>query len=177
MGNYRFHYHVTGNTLVELAAELQARGIGSGRMAAFCSAMGSAGTIAAGDRLKQVFPDLKIVGLEPIQCPTLYNNGYGGHDIQGIGDKHVTWIHNVLNMDAIMCLDDIACKKGLQVLTEPAGQRVLVERYGAPAATVEPPEHHFRHLRRVQRSGRHQDRQALSAGRAGRRRHHLHRRH
>ena len=121
MGNYRFHYHVTGNTLVELAAELQARGVGQGRLAAFTSAMGSAGTIAAGDRLKQVFPGLKIVGLEPIQCPTLYNNGYGGHDIQGIGDKHVTWIHNVLNMDAIMCLDDIACKKGLQLLTEPAG--------------------------------------------------------
>jgi len=136
MGNYRFHYHVTGNTLVELAAELQSRGVGAGRLAAFCSAMGSAGTIAAGDRLKQAFPDLKLIGLEPIQCPTLYNNGYGGHDIQGIGDKHVTWIHNVLNMDAIMCLDDIACKKGLQVLTDPAGQRVLVERYGVPAATV-----------------------------------------
>lgn len=136
MGNYRFHYHVTGNTIVELAPELRVRGIGAGRIAAYCSAMGSAGTIAAGDRLKQVFPDLKIVGLEPIQCPTLYNNGYGGHDIQGIGDKHVTWIHNVLNMDAIMCLDDIACKKGLQVLTDPAGQRVLVERYGIPADTV-----------------------------------------
>jgi cysteine synthase A len=136
MGNYRFHYHVTGNTIAELAPELQAHGIGAGRIAAFCSAMGSAGTIAAGDRLKQVFPDLKIVGLEPIQCPTLYNNGYGGHDIQGIGDKHVTWIHNVLNMDAIMCLDDIACKKGLQVLTDPAGQRVLVERYGVPADTA-----------------------------------------
>jgi cysteine synthase A len=136
MGNYRFHYHVTGNTLAELAPELQARGVGAGRIAAYCSAMGSAGTIAAGDRLKQVFPDLKIVGLEPIQCPTLYNNGYGGHDIQGIGDKHVTWIHNVLNMDAIMCLDDIACKKGLQVLTDPAGQRVLVERYGIPADKV-----------------------------------------
>jgi hypothetical protein len=116
-----------------LAAELQGRGVGAGRLAAFCSAMGSAGTIAAGDRLKQVFPGLKIVGLEPIQCPTLYNNGYGGHDIQGIGDKHVTWIHNVMNMDAIMCLDDIACKKGLQVLTDPAGVRVLVERYGVPA--------------------------------------------
>ena len=136
MGNYRFHYHVTGNTIVELAAELQARGVGAGRIAAYCSAMGSAGTIAAGDRLKQAFPDLKIVGLEPVQCPTLYNNGYGGHDIQGIGDKHVTWIHNVLNMDAIMCLDDIACKQGLQVLTDPAGQRVLAERYGVPAATV-----------------------------------------
>ena len=136
MGNYRFHYHVTGNTIVELAEVLRAAGVGAGRIAAYCSAMGSAGTIAAGDRLKQAFPDLKIVGLEPIQCPTLYNNGYGGHDIQGIGDKHVTWIHNVLNMDAIMCVDDIACKQGLQVLTDPAGQRVLAERYGVPAATV-----------------------------------------
>ena len=126
-GNYRFHYHVTGNTIVELAAELAAQGIGKGRVSAYCSAMGSAGTIAAGDRLKQVWPEHKIVGLEPIQCPTLYNNGYGGHDIQGIGDKHVTWIHNVNNMDAIMCVDDIECKKGLQLLTEEAGWRVLAD--------------------------------------------------
>ncbi len=130
MGNYRFHYHVTGNTIVELADELKRQGIGDGRVSAFCSAMGSAGTIAAGDRLKQVWPDLRIVGLEPIQCPTLFNNGYGGHDIQGIGDKHVTWIHNVLNMDAIMCLDDIECKKGLQLLTSEAGQQTLARRYG-----------------------------------------------
>ncbi|MFN8443968.1 MAG: pyridoxal-phosphate dependent enzyme [Caldilineaceae bacterium] len=133
MGNYRFHYHVTGNTIVELAAELQEQGIGKGSVAAFCSAMGSAGTIAAGDRVKQLFHDCKIVGLEPIQCPTLYNNGYGGHDIQGIGDKHVTWIHNVLNMDAIMCIDDIESKKGLMVISEEAGQETLVKRYGVPA--------------------------------------------
>jgi len=136
MGNYRFHYHVTGNTIVELAAELAARDIGNGRVAAFTSAMGSAGTIAAGDRLKQVWPEHKIVGLEPIQCPTLYSNGYGSHDIQGIGDKHVTWIHNVLNMDAIMCLDDVECKKGLQLLTEEAGWRTL-HRYGVPEASVQ----------------------------------------
>ena len=133
MGNYRFHYHVTGNTIVELADVLKAQGVGNGRVAAYCSAMGSAGTIAAGDRLKQVWPDHKIVGLEPIQCPTLYWNGYGGHDIQGIGDKHVTWIHNVMNMDAIMCLDDIECKKGLQLLTEEAGMQLLAE-VGVPKA-------------------------------------------
>jgi cysteine synthase len=136
MGNYRFHYHVTGNTLVELAGELAAQGIGRGSIAAYCSAMGSAGTIAAGDRLKQVF-GTQIVGLEPIQCPTLYNNGYGAHDIQGIGDKHVTWIHNVLNMDALICIDDLECKKGLQLLSEEAGQRVLIERYGVDAALVQ----------------------------------------
>jgi len=129
-GNYRFHYYVTGNTIVELADELKKRGIGNGRIAAFCSAMGSAGTIAAGDRLKQVWQDHKIVGLEPIQCPTLFNNGYGAHDIQGIGDKHVTWIHNVKNMDAIMCLDDVECKKGLQLLTEEAGLNALTRRFG-----------------------------------------------
>ncbi len=137
MGNYRFHYHVTGGTIVELAQVLREQGIGNSRIAAYCSAMGSAGTIAAGDRLKQVWPDHKIVGLEPIQCPTLYNNGYGSHDIQGIGDKHVTWIHNVMNMDAIMCLDDIECKKGLQLLTEEAGWKTLTERFGVPRPSVE----------------------------------------
>jgi len=137
MGNYRFHYHVTGNTIIELAAELKRQGIGDGRIAAYCSAMGSAGTIAAGDRLKQAWPDHKIVGLEPIQCPTLYNNGYGSHDIQGIGDKHVTWIHNVMNMDAIMCLDDIECKKGLQLLTDEVGMDTLERRFGVAHDKVE----------------------------------------
>ena len=133
-GNYRFHYFVTGSTIVELAAELAQQGIGRGQIAAFVSAMGSAGTIAAGDRLKQVWPDHRIVGLEPIQCPTLFMNGYGGHDIQGIGDKHVTWIHHVGNMDALACIDDLECKKGLQLLTEEAGRRVMVERFGVPEA-------------------------------------------
>jgi hypothetical protein len=99
--------------------------------------MGSAGTIAAGERLKQVFPGHLIVGLEPIQCPTLYNNGYGVHDIQGIGDKHVTWIHNVNNMDALMCIDDLECKKGLQLLSEEDGRQALVDRFGADPATVQ----------------------------------------
>jgi hypothetical protein len=128
---------VTGNTIVELAAELAAKGVGKGKISAYVSAMGSAGTIAAGDRLKQVWPDHKIVGLEPIQCPTLYNNGYGSHDIQGIGDKHVTWIHNVLNMDAMMCIDDIESKLGLQLLAEEAGRAALVKRYGLDEALVE----------------------------------------
>jgi cysteine synthase A len=137
MGNYRFHYHVTGNTVAELAAELGERGVGNGKIAAFVSAMGSGGTIAAGDRLKQMWADCKIVGLEPTQCPTLFNNGYGSHDIQGIGDKHVTWIHNVLNMDALMCIDDMECKKGLQVLFEETGCDVLERRYGVERDQVE----------------------------------------
>jgi cysteine synthase A len=137
MGNYRFHYYVTGNTIVDLAKELATQGIGSGKVSAYVSAMGSAGTIAAGDRLKQQWHDHKIVGLEPIQCPTLALNGYGSHDIQGIGDKHVTWIHNVNNMDAIACIDDVDCKLGLQVFADEGGLKALVSRFGIPQETVD----------------------------------------
>ena len=130
MGNYRFHYHVTGNTIVELVQSLHADGVGNGKVAAYVWAMGSAGTLAAGDRLKQLYPNCKVVGLEPVQCPTLYNNGYGAHEIQGIGDKHVTWVHNTFNMDAIMCIDDRDCLRGLQVFSEDVGIDTLVKRYG-----------------------------------------------
>jgi cysteine synthase len=124
-GNYRFHYDVTGHAALEVAAK-----VGNGKVAAFVWAMGSAGTIAAGDFLKQKFSDCKIVGLEPVQCPTLYNAGFGAHAIEGIGDKHVTWIHNVLNMDWLICIDDVQCLKGLQLLQQ--GTDVLISE-GVPA--------------------------------------------
>ena len=136
MGNYRFHYEVTGNTIADLAQELKDHGIGNGRVAAFVSAMGSSGTIAAGDRLKQLYTGHKIVGLEPIQCPTLFNNGYGAHEIQGIGDKHSTWIHNVNNMDALMCIDDMSCVKGLQLLTNEIGWNTLEKRFSVPGESL-----------------------------------------
>jgi cysteine synthase A len=137
MGNYRFHYYVTGNTIAELVKQLHEQGIGNGRAAAYVSAMGSGGTIAAGDRLKQIWPEHKIVGLEPIQCRTLYENGYGAHRIEGIGDKHATWIHNVLNMDALMCIDDMESLYGMALLTDPAGMETLVKRFGVPQGDVE----------------------------------------
>ncbi len=121
-GNYRFHYYVTGNTMVELVKE---ENIGNGGIAAVVAGVGSAGTIASGDRVKQVFPHAKIVAVEPLQCPTLALNGYGGHDIQGIGDKHVTWIHNVMNMDAVVLVDDMDSKKGLQLLVDEVGKEYL----------------------------------------------------
>ncbi len=136
MANYRFHYYVTGNTIAEMVENMGKSGIGNGKCAAYVSAMGSAGTIAAGDRLKELFPGLKIVGLEPVQCPTLYNNGYGDHDIQGIGDKHVTWIHNVMNMDMLMCIDDMESKQGLRLLTDPEGMRYLADEAGIAEDTV-----------------------------------------
>jgi cysteine synthase A len=128
MGNYRFHHHVTGGSAVELARELQAEGIGNGRIAAFVSAMGSAGTIAAGDRIKAEWSDAKVVAVEPVQCPTLYNVGYGSHAIEGIGDKHVTWIHNVRNTDLLVCVDDQQCLEALQLVEE--GQDTLAAALG-----------------------------------------------
>lgn len=124
LGNYRFHYYVTGNTILEMMDELR---LGNGRVSAVVATVGSAGTIACGDRIKEVYPEVKIVAGEPVQCPTLSLNGYGGHDIQGIGDKHVTWIHNVMNNDAVVALDDIECKKLLQVMTDEEGKKFLKE--------------------------------------------------
>jgi cysteine synthase len=117
MGNYRFHFHCTAVAVEEVLAAL------SLEPAAFVSAMGSAGTIAAGEGLRRSHPDVRIVALEPVQCPTLHSAGFGGHRIEGIGDKHVTWIHNVWAIDLLLCIDDLECLLGLRLLQE--GRAVL----------------------------------------------------
>jgi cysteine synthase len=117
-GNYRFHYEVTGNAVAELVQDIGAHGIGDGTVRAFVAAVGSGGTLAAADRLRQRFPGLATVALEPAQCPTLYNLGFGNHQIDGVGHRHVSWIHNVCAMDYLMCVDDLECLLGLQLLQE-----------------------------------------------------------
>jgi cysteine synthase len=124
-GNYRFHYHCTSAAALEVAAS---HGL---EVAAFVSAMGSGGTIAAGEAVKQRFPGACTVAVEPIQCPTLYNVGFGAHAIEGIGDKHVTWIHNVWQTDLLVCVDDLECLKGLQLLQE--GREALLAEGVDPA--------------------------------------------
>ena len=118
-GNPIFHYNVTGPAFEEVLGEL-----GSARLrpAAYVSATGSAGTIAAGDFLKTRFPGLKIVATEALQCPTLLLNGFGEHRIEGIGDKHVPWVHNVRNTDAVAAIDDEDCLRLLRLFNEPAGR-------------------------------------------------------
>jgi cysteine synthase A len=113
-GNYRFHYHATSAAALEVV-----RGLGL-ELGAFVSAMGSAGTIAAGEALKREFPGAAVVAVEPVQCPTLYHAGFGAHRIEGIGDKHVTWIHNVWATDLLACVDDLECLLGLRLLREGA---------------------------------------------------------
>ena len=118
--NYRFHRYVTGRSALE-AAERH----GNGRVAAFVSAPGSAGTLAAGDEIKARFPEAVICALEPTECPTLFNNGRGTHRIEGIGDKMVTLIHNVLTTDCVQLVHDDDCVMGLELIQR---QPRLLER-------------------------------------------------
>lgn len=122
-GNSIWHYNVTGPAMEEVFNGL---GLKNVRASAFISATGSAGTIAAGDYLKKQFPDLKVVASEALQCPTLLMNGFGGHRIEGIGDKHIPWVHNVRNTDAVAAIDDEDCMRLLRLFNEPAGKEYLL---------------------------------------------------
>ncbi len=131
-GNYLWHYEVTGHAMEEvLKRELGPHD--SYRGVALTT--GSAGTIACGDYLKQVFPSSKIAASEALQCPTLLENGFGAHRIEGIGDKHVPWIHNVKNTDVVMAIDDAAVVNLSRLFNEKAGRAHLVSQ-GVPEAVV-----------------------------------------
>lgn len=121
-GNPIWHYNVTGPAIEEVFLGLKSK---RKRAAAYISATGSAGTIAAGDYLKKQYPHLKIVASEALQCPTLFMNGFGGHRIEGIGDKHVPWVHNVRNTDAVVAIDDEDCMRVLRLFNEDAGKKYL----------------------------------------------------
>jgi cysteine synthase A len=125
--NYRFHRHVTGSAAVEAAAD-----VGNGRVAAFVSAPGSAGTLAAGDHVKSVFPDAKVVAVEPYECSTLSTGGRGQHRIEGIGDKMCTLIHNVLTTDFVITVHDDHCVQALKIMRD--GADILTRLGVAPEA-------------------------------------------
>jgi cysteine synthase len=131
-GNYLWHYEVTGHAMEEVLTRVlgpkdEYRGM--------ASATGSAGTIASGDYMKQLFPASKIVASEALQCPTLLENGFGAHRIEGIGDKHVPWIHNVKNTDVVVAIDDNAVVNLSRLFNEPAGRAYLAKK-GVPQEVV-----------------------------------------
>ena len=105
------------------------------RLAAFVSATGSAGTIAAGDRLKEQYGS-KIVAVEALECPTLLENGYGEHNIQGIGDKHVPLIHNVTNTDLVVAVSDRATDQLQVMFNTDEGLGYLADRRLVPQAVL-----------------------------------------
>ncbi|MDD3877396.1 MAG: pyridoxal-phosphate dependent enzyme [Bacteroidales bacterium] len=124
-GNSAWHYNVTGKAINEVYNKLKNS---NSRFSAYISATGSAGTIAAGDFLRTLHPYLKVVASEALQCPTLLNNGFGGHRIEGIGDKHVPWVHNVKNTDVITAIDDEDCMRLLRLFNEKKGVEYLIEQ-------------------------------------------------
>ncbi len=124
-GNYLWHYSVTGAAMLEVLDRLlegrqQFRGI--------ALTTGSSGTLASGDFLKQRFPASKIAACEALQCPTMLENGFGAHRIEGIGDKHIPWIHNVKNTDMVIAIDDAAALSVLRLFNTPAGLHYLAEQ-------------------------------------------------
>ena len=81
--------------------------------------------MSAGDLLKEKYPHLKLAVGEALQCPTILENGFGGHRIEGIGDKHIPWIHNVKNTDMVIDIDDEDSQRLLRLFNTPEGQAYL----------------------------------------------------
>ncbi len=134
-GNHLGHYEVTGQAL-EHVFDTVARAAPTGlRLAAFVSATGSAGTIGAGDRLKDTF-GTRIVAVEALECPTMLENGFGEHNIQGIGDKHVPLIHNVMNTDVVVGVSDRATDE-LDLLYNSTAGRALLARKGVSDGVID----------------------------------------
>jgi cysteine synthase len=121
-GNPVWHYEVTGYTLESLFNQVKDAG---SRFSGYVSATGSAGTIGAGDYLRTKYPHVKVLATEALQCPTLLMNGYGAHRIEGIGDKHIPWIHNVKNTDAVCAIDDEDPLRILRLFNDKTGQKWL----------------------------------------------------
>jgi cysteine synthase len=133
-GNHLAHYLCTGRamahvfeTLKKSAPELRLRG--------YTSATGSAGTLAAGDYLKDEY-GARIVAVEALECPTLLYNGFGEHNIQGIGDKHVPLIHNVMNTDVVTAISDHATDALFVLLNSEAGRRYLADHRNVPDSII-----------------------------------------
>jgi len=124
-GNYLWHYAVTGPAMEEV---IRAAMGPNDRFAGVALTTGSAGTIGSGDYLKQMFPTSVVAAGEAVQCPTMLYNGFGEHRIEGIGDKHIPWVHNVRNTDMAIGLDDEASMALIRLFNEPAGVGYLVDQ-------------------------------------------------
>ena len=132
-GNAIWHHEITGSTIEEVYNQIKND---NSRLSGYVSATGSAGTIAAGDYLRTLEPSIKVAASEALQCPTLLMNGFGGHRIEGIGDKHVPWIHNVKNTDAVAAIDDEDTLRILRLFNDPDGKKWLMN-FGVDSETVD----------------------------------------
>ncbi|MGM0381439.1 MAG: pyridoxal-phosphate dependent enzyme, partial [bacterium] len=132
-GNHLWHYEVTGQAMKEVLDQELEEGQ---TLAGTVLTSGSSGTLGCADRMKELYPHSRIAVGEALQCPTLLYNGYGAHRIEGIGDKHVPWIHNVRNSDTVIGIDDRDCMDLVRLFNEPAGKKYL-KGQGVPEEFVE----------------------------------------
>jgi len=132
-GNYLWHYEITGSAMAEVLENVMRPG---DEYRGVALTTGSAGTIGCGDYLKQKYPTSKIIASEALQCPTLLQNGFGAHRIEGIGDKHVPWIHNIKNTDLVVAIDDNAVVNIMRLFNESEGKKYLIQQ-GVPEEVVE----------------------------------------
>ena len=133
--NHLGHYAVTGPALERLFEHVS-EGSGNTRLAAYVSASGSAGTLGAGDYLKDKH-NARIVAVEALECPTLLENGFGDHNIQGIGDKHVPLIHNVMNTDHVVAVSDRSTDALDALFNTSGGQAYLRDRVGVSEDVIQ----------------------------------------
>jgi cysteine synthase A len=133
-GNHLIHYFCTGAAFGRIYESLRATEPGL-RLRAFASASGSAGTLGAGDYLKERYGAL-VVAVEALECPTMLSNGFGEHNIQGIGDKHIPLIHNVMNTDVATAISDEATDQLLILFNTEVGRDYLVNRRKVPSDLV-----------------------------------------
>ena len=142
--NYLIHYHCTGSAFDRVFGHLQQEHQDY-RLAAFVCASGSAGTLGAGDRLKALHGS-KIAAVEAIECPTMLYNGHGEHNIQGIGDKHIPLIHNVMNTDVVIGVSD-AASDALNLLFGSERRPRLPQRTAEDRPGSRPSVRRYRHFR------------------------------
>ena len=133
-GNYLVHYAATGRALEHVFEDLR-DGQPDLRLAAFVAGTGSAGTLGAGDYLKERL-GARIVAVEPVECPTMLYNGYGEHNIQGIGDKHIPLIQNVMNSDMVVGVSDRGSDLLNALFNTEVGRDYLSERKGIDRDTL-----------------------------------------
>jgi len=129
-GNHLVHHSCTGAALEDVFESLR-RAEPDLRLRAFVAASGSAGTLGAGDHLKDRHGSM-TVAVEALECPTMLANGFGEHNVQGIGDKHIPLIHNVMNTDVVAAVSDGATDHLGLVFGTPEGLEYLRDRRGVP---------------------------------------------
>ncbi len=134
MGNHLWHYQVTGSAFESLFESIKNP---NDNFFGACFTSGSAGTIGCGDYLKEKYNGFKIGVGEALQCPTILNNGFGDHRIEGIGDKHIPYIHNVKNTDLAIAIDDEDSQSLLRLFNDEKGKEYLAKELGLDSDLIE----------------------------------------